>query len=328
MDELIGRTDFLEALHDPRNPKTLKLDLSRILHAVDSTWEQPRIHTRPRNDRFGNEGSLDDTILQEAKQTIVRKEPAFSGSYKVTNVNRNVGTHISGEVAYLHGNNGLKPGTISLNLQGNCGQGLGTFLVQGIRMRLIGDANDYVGKGMNGGEIVIRPRPDAPFKWCENVLIGNTCLYGATGGYLFAAGQAGERFAVRNSGATAVVEGVGDHGCEYMTRGTVVCLGSTGRNFGAGMSGGIAFVYDPADNLPKRLNPEMVALGRLDDSAETLALQKLIGLHFRLTGSPLAQTILEDWDKSVAAFYRVAPISTPETVRPVFAYDKNLQEIS
>lgn len=328
MDELIGRTDCLEALEDPRNPKTQALDLGKLLYAVDPSWEHPRIHTRPRNDRFGNEGSLDDTILQEAKQTIVRKEPVFAGSYKVTNVNRNVGTRISGEVAYLHGNQGLKPGTIKLDLQGNCGQGLGTFLVQGIRLRLVGDANDYVGKGMNGGEIIIRPRSDAPYKWSENVIIGNTCLYGATGGYLFAAGLAGERFAVRNSGATAVVEGVGDHGCEYMTRGTVVCLGSTGRNFGAGMSGGIAFVYDPEHAFSKRYNPEMVTISRLNDSAETLALQKLISLHFRLTASPLAQAILEDWESAVEHFHRVAPITAPEIARPVFAYDKNLQEIS
>ncbi len=327
VDEMVGRVDRLEQLDDPRNPKTAFLDFGKILHSVDAAWEQPRIHTRARNDRFGNEGSLDDTILQEAKETVTLKKPAFRGHYKVLNTNRNIGTHISGEIAYMHGNCGLQPATINLDLHGSSGQGFGTFLVQGIRLNLIGDANDYVGKGMTGGEIVVRPDPSAIFPWHENTIMGNTCLYGATGGYLFAAGQAGERFAVRNSGATAVIEGVGDHCCEYMTGGTVVCLGETGRNFGAGMSGGVAFVYDAAGTLPLRLNPEMVSLQRLDDNAEILSLRKLVELHFRLTTSPRAQQILDEWDVALARFQRVTPHTGPEIEKPVFAFDKNLQEI-
>lgn len=327
VDEMVGRVDRLEEIDDPRNPKTAFLDFSGILHPVDPTWEQPRTHTRARNDRFGNEGSLDDTILQEAKETITLKEAVFRGRYKVLNTNRNIGTRISGEIAYMHGNEGLRPGTINLDFRGSSGQGLGTFLVQGIRISLFGDANDYVGKGMTGGEIIVRPDPSTNYLWHANTIMGNTCLYGATGGYLFGAGQAGERFAVRNSGATAVIEGVGDHGCEYMTGGTVVCLGDTGRNFGAGMSGGVAFVYDPGGLLPLRLNPEMVDLERLDDNAEIFALRKLVELHYRLTVSPRAREILDDWDHALGCFHRVTPHTAPEIEKPVFSFHKQLQKI-
>lgn len=327
VDEMVGRTDYLMQLSDPRNEKSTRVDFGRLLHAVDPSWEQPRIHTRSRNDRFGNEGNVDDTILQEAKDTIAQKSPVFKGSYRIGNTNRNIGTKVSGEIAYLHGNNGLEAGTIQLNLKGSAGQGLGTFLVQGIRIHLTGDANDYVGKGMNGGEIIIHPNDKASYPWEHNTIMGNTCLYGATGGFLFAAGQAGERFAVRNSGATAVVEGVGDHGAEYMTGGTVVCLGPVGRNFGAGMSGGVAFIYDPKNKMPVCLNKEMVSLERLDDNAEILALRKLVETHRKLTHSRLAKKILEDWSQSLGDFYRVSPHTAPEISRTVYTFDKSLQEI-
>ncbi|MDP0499704.1 MAG: glutamate synthase large subunit [Verrucomicrobiota bacterium JB022] len=327
MDEMIGRTDMLEQINDPRNPKSDFLDFSRLLYAVDPTWEQPRIHTRARNERIGNQGTLDDSILQDAKETVTHRKPSFSQKYKVVNVDRNVGTKISGEVAYLHGNHGLEPGTINLELRGSAGQSLGCFLVQGIRIKLIGDTNDYVGKGMNGGEIILRPKDDVKYAWHENTIAGNTCLYGATGGYLFAAGQVGMRFAVRNSGATAVVEGVGDHACEYMTRGTIVVLGETGRNFGAGMSGGVAFVYDPDNKLQPNLNPDMVSLERLDDNTEIVALRKLIELHRKLTGSPRAAEILANWEKSLGYFQRVTPQTAPDVARAVFAFDSQLQSI-
>jgi glutamate synthase (NADPH/NADH) large chain/glutamate synthase (ferredoxin) len=267
-------------------------------------------------------------VLQDAKETIVELKPAFRRSYKVTNVNRNLGTRVSGEIAYLHGNYKMNPGTIRLDLRGSAGQGLGTFLVQGLRIFLEGDANDYVGKGMNGGEIIIRPGNVETYAWHENTLIGNTCLYGATGGALFAAGQAGERFGVRNSGATAVVEGVGDHACEYMTGGTIVCLGDTGRNFGAGMSGGIAFVYDPGEHLMRSLNPDMVEAGRLDDNREIHALHHLIELHAGLTGSHRAGEILANWDHCLRQFQRIAPKSSPDAPKPVFSLDNPLKQIA
>jgi glutamate synthase (ferredoxin) len=320
VDEMVGRTDLLEALDDPRNSKTRSLDFSKLLYAVDPTWEQPRIHTRARNDRFGNEGSIDDTILQEAKATIVNRAPVFRKTCKITNICRNIGTRVSGEIAYLHGNQGMPPATIQLTFKGSAGQSFGCFLVQGMRLSLIGESNDYVGKGMNGGEIIIRPDDAESFAWHENVIIGNTCLYGATGGHLFAAGTAGERFAVRNSGATAVVEGVGEHACEYMTGGTVVVLGSVGSNFGAGMSGGLAFVYDPANRLAPMINPEMVYIESLADDAEAGALKKLLETHHRVTNSPHAGTLLADWPATRAAFKRVAPHMAPELDKPVFAF--------
>lgn len=328
MDELIGRTDELEPLTDPRNPKSACIRLDRVLHTVDATWEAPRIHTRARNDRFGSEGSLDDTVLQDAKETVAHLSPTFRGSYLVENTNRNIGTHLSGEIAYLHGNRGMPPGTVHLLLKGSAGQGMGTFLVQGMRLELRGEANDYVGKGMNGGEIILRPSDESAFIWHLNTIMGNTCLYGATGGHLFAAGQAGERFAVRNSGATAVVEGVGDHGCEYMTGGFVVCLGGTGRNFGAGMSGGAAFVYDPENFMPGRINPEMVELEKLDDNGEIHSLKRLILLHHHLTRSPLAEQILHEWDQTLGHFQRVSPLSTADAPKSRFGFDENLQLMS
>ncbi len=325
IDKLVGRTDLLEQVQDPKNPKTATINFSGILHNPDPRGIISRIHTRERNDRIGNEGSIDDQILQEAIETVTHLTPKFSRSYKVTNVHRNICTRLSGEIAYMHGNTGMPPGTMDLRFTGSAGQSFGTFLVQGIRLTLEGEANDYVGKGMNGGEIVIRPRDGETFTWKDNIIIGNTCLYGATGGFLFAAGLAGERFAVRNSGGTTVVEGVGDHGCEYMTGGTVVVLGDTGTNFGAGMSGGLAFVYDPDQKFEGRYNPDMVSPARLDDNRELEALKKLIGLHASLTGSPQARSILENWTASVSHFWKVAPHRTEGMPEPIFEFGENFE---
>jgi glutamate synthase (ferredoxin) len=307
LEEIVGRTELLEQIEDPLNPKTKTISLAGLLHNPDPTGEMDRIHTRERNDRFGNEGSLDDTILQDAKDVISHRSARFVGSYKVKNVNRCVGTHLSGEVAYSRGNNGLIPGAIDLTLTGSAGQSLGTFLVQGVRIRLIGEANDYVGKGMNGGEIILRPRPTETFAWHQNIIAGNTCLYGATGGYLFAAGRVGERFGVRNSGATAVIEGAGDHCCEYMTKGTVVVLGRVGTNFGAGMSGGLAFVFDAEERFDQTYNKAMVEIERLQDESETESLRKLVELHQQLTSSPHAARLLDNWEESVKKFWKVIP---------------------
>jgi glutamate synthase (NADPH/NADH) large chain/glutamate synthase (ferredoxin) len=177
---------------------------------------------------------------------------------------------------------------------------------------------------MNGGEIIVKPSEKETFVWHENIIMGNTCLYGATGGTLFAAGQAGERFAVRNSGAVSVVEGVGDHCCEYMTGGTIVVLGETGRNFGAGMSGGLAFVYDEKQNLDGRYNPEMVGLQALDRNEEIEDLQKLIEVHHRLTGSPRAREILDNWHEALTKFWRVTPHTAPDVPEPSFTLAENV----
>jgi len=322
LNDIIGRTELLEQIDDPANPKTRLINLGSLLHKTDPSGEQDRYHTRERNERFGAEGSLDETLFQEARDVILGKSARLVGRYKITNVNRDIGTHLSGQIAYQRGNHGLPPGTIDLTFTGSAGQSFGAFLVSGLRLTLSGEANDYVGKGMAGGEVIIRPKFIETFAWHENVLLGNTCLYGATGGALFAAGQAGERFAVRNSGATAVVEGVGDHGCEYMTRGTVVILGRTGRNFGAGMSGGLAFVYDERNGFAGRINPQMIGLERLNSEDEVASLRRLIAVHAHLTGSPHAQAILDSWETAVAKFWKVVPHApTAEAPKPVYTFD-------
>jgi glutamate synthase (ferredoxin) len=322
LNEIIGRTELLEQIDDPSNPKTKMVNLAGLLHNPDPSGELDRFHTRERNERFGAEGSLDEQLLQEARDVILGKSARLVARYKITNINRDVGTHLSGQIAYQRGNHALPPGTIDLTFTGSAGQSFGAFLVGGIRLLLNGEANDYVGKGMAGGEIAIRPRATEKYKWCDNVIIGNTCLYGATGGSLFAAGWAGERFAVRNSGATTVVEGVGDHGCEYMTRGVVVILGSTGTNFGAGMSGGLAFVHDEANTLAARINPQMISIERLNNEEEIGSLKQLVAVHARVTGSPHAKALVDAWESSVGKFWKVVPHPpTPDTPKQVYVFD-------
>ncbi len=321
LNEIIGRTELLEQIDDPANPKTRLVNLSGLLHNPDPTNELDRYHTRERNERFAD-GSLDETILQEARDVILGKSARLVARYKVTNIDRDVGTHIAGQIAYQLGNEGLPPGTIDLTFTGSAGQSFGTFLVNGLRLTLQGEANDYVGKGMNGGEIIIRPNAKVSYAWNENSLIGNTCLYGATGGHLFAAGRAGERFGVRNSGATAVVEGVGDHGCEYMTAGLIVILGPTGTNFGAGMSGGLAFVYDEKGDFAERINPAMIGLERLNNQEESDSLKQLITSHAKLTKSPYAQKLVDQWETTVSKFWKVVPFPpTPDFPKSVYRFD-------
>ena len=307
LNEIIGRTELLSQIDDPANPKTRLLDLSRLLHNVDPGGEADRFHTRERNERFGSEGLLDSTIVQEARDVILGKSAKLVRHYPVTNSNRDIATHLSGQIAYQRGDKGLPAGALDLSFTGSAGQSFGAFLVEGVRLTLCGEANDYVGKGMSGGEIIVRPKPEETFDWQVNCIVGNTCLYGATGGSLFVAGWAGERFAVRNSGATAVVDGVGDHGCEYMTGGVVVVLNRIGKNFGAGMSGGLAFVHDDRGVLPDRHNAEMSTRERLTDDAEITSLQRLLARHVEFTGSRYAQELLDRWETTLSHFWKIVP---------------------
>ena len=225
----------------------------------------------------------------------------------MVNTDRNLGTRLSGRIAEIHGNTGLPNNTINLTFRGSAGQSLGTFLCGGISLNTIGEANDYVGKGMAGGRIVVQPEDNVQFEPANNSLAGNTCMYGATGGQLFINGRAGERFCVRNSGGTAVCEGVGDHGCEYMTNGLVLILGLTGKNFGAGMSGGTAFVYDEDGRFQSRINTEMVAPLPIKREQDIAEVKQLVEEHLELTGSARAKQVLEDWEKSIYRFIRVIP---------------------
>ncbi|MBN9689725.1 MAG: glutamate synthase large subunit [Verrucomicrobia bacterium] len=310
LDEIIGRTDLMERrpvtdFPEEIRAKVASLQLDRLLYQVDPTGTSPRIHTRERNERFGD-SSLDDKIMNDARVALQGKGVAQL-SYKITNVHRNIGTKVSGQIGYQYGDVGLPEGSINVTLKGSAGQSLGTFLAKGVRLKLIGEANDYVGKGMNGGEIVVRPPDTVKFAWADNSVVGNTCLYGATGGRLFAAGRAGERFGVRNSGGTAVVEGVGDHGCEYMTGGLVIVLGETGRNFGAGMSGGRAYIWDPRNEFPSRYNDGMVGLERFKDEEEAKRVEGLIFAHLEATESPRANEILKNWSQAREQFWVVIP---------------------
>jgi len=223
-------------------------------------------------------------------------------------VNRTVGTMLGHEVTKAYGGQGLPDGTIDITFEGSAGNSFGAFVPKGITLRVYGDANDYVGKGLSGGRIVVRPADEAPESFAaeDNIIAGNVVLFGATSGEAFLRGQVGERFAVRNSGAVAVVEGVGDHGCEYMTGGRVVILGPTGRNFAAGMSGGIAYVYDPRAALPKNLNPEMVEIEALEE-ADTEWLRGILASHVDATDSAVGQRILADWDNELKHFAKVMP---------------------
>ncbi len=321
LDEIIGRTDLLQrkalsAFPEEVRGKIATLNLDKLLYQVDPTGASARIHTRDRNERFGD-SLLDDRIMADGRVALQGKGSKRL-EYRIRNVHRNVGTRVSGHIGYVFGDAGLPAGSeLDITLRGTAGQSFGTFLAHGVRLKLIGEANDYVGKGMNGGEIVVRPPEDVTFTWADNQIVGNTCMYGATGGRLFAAGRAGERFCVRNSGGTAVVEGVGDHGCEYMTGGTVVVLGETGRNFGAGMSGGRAYVFDPENLLPARCNNGMVGLDRLTDEAEANRLEQLIRQHHEATQSPLAAEILQRWGECRAQFWAVTP--HPAEAKPAAA---------
>ncbi|MCD6072994.1 MAG: glutamate synthase large subunit, partial [Microvirga sp.] len=307
LNDIIGRTDLIERKPVESFPvevqsKVASLNLDRLLYQVDPTGSATRIHTRERNERFGD-SPLDAKIMHDAKRALNNKG-AVKLNYKINNTNRNVGTMVSGEIGYTYGDKGLPPASIDVTLTGSAGQSFGTFLANGIKIKLIGEANDYVGKGMNGGEIIIRPPDACQFVWADNQLIGNTVMYGATGGILYAAGRAGERFCVRNSGGTAVVEGVGDHGCEYMTGGTVIILGRTGRNFGAGMSGGIAYVYDVDGQFADRYNDQMVGIERLDNEEEIKSLQAHIYQHLEKTESPRANEILKNWKDALGKIWR------------------------
>jgi glutamate synthase (NADPH/NADH) large chain len=250
--------------------------------------------------------TLDAQIIEDAKTALAEGEK-MQLAYNVRNTQRAIGARLSSMITRRFGMDGLKPGHITVRLRGSAGQSLGAFAVQGLKLEVFGDANDYVGKGLSGGTIVVRPTVSSPLASQDNTIIGNTVLYGATAGKLFAAGQAGERFAVRNSGAHAVVEGCGSNGCEYMTAGVAVILGPMGDNFAAGMTGGMAFVYDPGDELERRINSETVVYQRLESAHWEGVLKDLVAEHARETGSRYAQGLLDDWEVEIGHFRQVCP---------------------
>jgi glutamate synthase (NADPH/NADH) large chain len=303
--EAIGQVDMLDTTDAVDHWKAAGLDLSPILHMP----EVPEGGTRycSTSQEHGLERALDNRLIELAAAALERSEPVEC-DLEVRNVNRTVGTMLGSELTRRYGGGGLPDGTIKFNFTGSAGQSFGAFLPRGITLRLEGDANDYVGKGLSGGRLVVRPPRNAhpDFVAEDNIIAGNVILYGATGGELFIRGVVGERFCVRNSGATAVVEGVGDHGCEYMTGGKVVVLGPTGRNFGAGMSGGIAYIHDPHDQFAFNVNREMVDLDPLDDEDREW-LRSIVRRHYTETDSAVAERLLARWHQELRHFIKVMP---------------------
>ncbi len=304
LEDAVGHVEFLDAEVAISNWKAKGLDLSPILAQVQAAVGTTELHHIHEQDH-GLQHALDNTLIKLAQPALDDALPVEI-DLEVRNIHRTVGTMLGAEVTRRFGIDGLPDRTIAINLTGSGGQSFGAFLPRGIEITLVGDTNDYLGKGLSGGRVIVRPTPDARFAPEENIIAGNVIAYGATGGELFISGQVGERFCVRNSGATAVVEGIGDHGCEYMTGGRVIILGQVGRNFAAGMSGGVAYVYDPGVRLEKRLNKETVAIEALED-ADRDFLVETIARHRDLTGSLLAARILEFGDEEIEKFAKVMP---------------------
>jgi glutamate synthase (NADPH) large chain len=320
VNDLIGRTDLLDTRKSIEHWKARGLDFSRIFRVPDAPAEVARVHREAQD--HGLDKALDRRLIELARPALERGEKVTIET-PIRNINRTVGTMLSWEIAKRYGHEGLPDDTIHIRLAGSAGQSFGAFLAKGISLDLIGDTNDYCGKGLSGGRIAVQPSPKFRGEPTENIITGNVVLYGAIAGEAYFRGVAGERFAVRNSGAQAVVEGVGDHGCEYMTGGTVAVLGSTGRNFGAGMSGGIAYVLDTDGTFRSRCNPAMVVLEPVLteaeqeakvsrdlwhlDSADEVVLKRLIEQHARHTGSARARAILEDWAGYRTRFVKVFP---------------------
>ncbi|WP_091373663.1 glutamate synthase large subunit [Mucilaginibacter mallensis] len=303
INEMVGRVQFLKVKDNLQNWKAKKVDLSGILHPVTNA-KGLTLYNSEKQDH-GMDAILDLQLWEAAKPALEDKTPVFA-SYDVKNTDRTLGTLLSNEISKIYGSAGLPDNTINIKFKGSAGQSFGAFTTKGIAFELEGEANDYVGKGLSGAQLAIYPSEKATFTPEENIIIGNVALYGATSGEVFIGGMAGERFAVRNSGATTVVEGIGDHGCEYMTGGRALILGKTGRNFAAGMSGGIAWVYNPDNTFAENCNMEMVDLDPLSikDEEEILS---LLRKHIQLTGSKVAQELLNNWNKVSAQFVKVYP---------------------
>jgi glutamate synthase (ferredoxin) len=305
LEEMVGRTDCIQKRSAAEHWKAHGLDFSQILYRPDVPETVDR-HCRIAQDH-GLEESLDHTTILGLCQPALERKAPVSATLSIRNVNRAVGTILGSEVTRRHGADGLPDDTIRLHFKGSAGQSFGAFVPRGIRLSLEGDANDYLGKGLSGGKIVVFPPKSATFIASENVIVGNVALYGATSGEAYICGMAGERFCVRNSGVVAVVEAVGDHGCEYMTGGSVVVLGTTGRNFAAGMSGGVAYVFDEHGDFWRRCNQEMVQLMQLADEAEIEEVKDMIFRHAEYTGSVRATEVLLSWDEWLPRFVRVIP---------------------
>jgi glutamate synthase (NADPH/NADH) large chain len=304
IDDMIGRADCLDVRPALNHWKAKGIDLAPILHVPELQASVARRKVREQD--HGLAGALDIELIQKSKAALESRTPVSFWT-PIRNADRTVGTMLGYEVTKRYGGQGLPDGTITITFSGSAGQSFGAFVPRGVTMTLVGDANDGFGKGLSGGHLAVYPSPESPFKAEENIIIGNVGFYGATGGDAFVRGLAGERFCVRNSGANVVVEGVGDHGCEYMTGGRVIVLGRTGRNFGAGMSGGVAYVLDVDGHFAERCNREMVDLEALEDAGDVDFVQNMLMKHVAVTGSTYAEGLLKDWAGLQKRLVKVMP---------------------
>ncbi len=313
INEMVGQSNMLEFVPDENHWKAKHLDLSPVLAMPQSPYENAGTYcTRDQSHEL--EAVLDQTTLIPKSQAAIQHGNQVDLPMNIQNIDRAFGTTLSHEVSKKWGPGGLPEDTIRIKCTGSAGQSLGAWLTKGITIEVEGDANDYVGKGLCGGKIIVYPPEDSTFDSSKNIIAGNVCLYGATSGELYLRGVAAERFCVRNSGATAVVEGVGDHGCEYMTGGKAIILGETGRNFAAGMSGGIAYVYQNVEDFRPNCNLELVELEEVETPEESIALREFVENHHQLTGSLVAEEILSDWDTNVKNFVKVMPTAYKEAL--------------
>jgi glutamate synthase (NADH) len=305
--EMIGRTDKLKVKNDNLNFKEKSLNFDSILLNAKTLRPDANINGGSVKQVFDIEKRLDQKVIDLAKDVLDGKQDKVYMELKISNEDRTFGATLSNQISLKYKDVGLKPDSIHIKLTGHAGQSFGAFLAPGVTLELIGDANDYVGKGLSGGKIIIYPPPNVSFKTVDAIIVGNVVLYGAINGSLYIRGQAAERFCVRNSGATAVSEGCGDHGCEYMTGGYAIILGLTGRNFAAGMSGGIAYIYDPTGVFPPKCNKELVTLYKISEDEDLIFLKNILTDFYEKTKSEVAEKILNNWLVSLSSFIKVFP---------------------
>jgi glutamate synthase (NADPH/NADH) large chain len=325
-DEIVGRADLLVRRTDLDDWKTKNLDLSPLMFVPSEASKFPVRHTTLQEHKI--DSVMDHDLIKKSEKALDSGEKVQISSL-IRNTDRTVGAMLSGRISEKYGEAGLEDATIRCDFKGSAGQSFGAFLAPGVEFRLEGDSNDYLGKGLSGGRIVVIPPKGSVFAPEENIIIGNTVLYGATKGEIYINGVSGERFCVRNSGAIAVVEGVGDHCCEYMTGGITVVLGSTGKNFAAGMSGGIAYVLNVDGNFDYFCNMGMVELSLVEDRSDVRELKNLIQKHHQFTGSPFAGRILSDWENYIDRFIKVIPYEYKKVIEEekLEALKKKIEEV-
>jgi glutamate synthase (NADPH/NADH) large chain len=315
INEMVGRSDMLELDKDVAHWKAKSIDLSAILTPAAKPHADVLTYCTI-DQKHGLAEVRDMELLEKCKRALKSGSPVSVDTH-IENIDRAFGTILSNEVSRAHGENGLPDDTIHIKAHGSAGQSVAGWLAKGITIEVEGDANDYAGKGLSGGRLVVYPPKNSDFAAEDNVIIGNVGLYGATSGEAYLRGIAAERFCVRNSGAWAVIEGVGDHGCEYMTGGRAVILGPTGRNFAAGMSGGVAYVYDPNETFLVNCNLELVELESVSAVEDIAELHKMVSNHQRYTGSEVANAILNAWDNSLSHFVKVMPVDYKRALKEI-----------